>query len=198
MDLAASASAAWRARRTRRGWHRIRRASLAPPSPAAFEAFGRGSFILPPARISNPQWISIGDDVAIHEEAWLSVVQSHPDIEPRLRLGDRCRIGRFCQLSCVGRIDIGADVVVSDHVQIGDTSHAYADPSVPVSAQGMTRPEAVEIGAGALIGVGAIVLPGVRIGAGAYVSEASVVTADVPPGAVLAGNPAALSTSPQR
>ena len=197
VDLLAGLSSHRGARRTGQTWRKVRRESLAPPRPNQFGAFGR-SFILPPARISNPQWIFIGDDVVIHEEVWLSVVHSHADVTPRLRIGDGCRVGRFCQISCVGHIEIGRDVTVSDHVQIGDTSHAYADPSRPVADQGMTRPEPVTIGPGALIGVGAVVLPGITIGAGAYISEATVVTADVPPGAVVAGNPGVRTATPHR
>src|SRR5437764_1188882 len=40
------------------------------------------------------------------------------------------------------------------------------------------------------IGIGAIVLKGVRIGKGATVGAGTVLTRDVPPGALVAGNPA--------
>jgi acetyltransferase-like isoleucine patch superfamily enzyme len=43
---------------------------------------------------------------------------------------------------------------------------------------------------GAFVGVNAIILPGVTIGRGAVVGAGSVVTRSVPPGAVVAGNPA--------
>ena len=45
---------------------------------------------------------------------------------------------------------------------------------------------------GAMIGANATLLPGVRIGARALVGAGSVVTRDVPPGAVVAGNPAVI------
>lgn len=48
----------------------------------------------------------------------------------------------------------------------------------------------VHVGDRAMIGAGAIVLPGVRVGADASVGANSVVTRDVPPGATVAGVPA--------
>lgn len=48
----------------------------------------------------------------------------------------------------------------------------------------------VVVGERAMIGAGAIVLPGVRIGAGAKVAANSLVAKDVPPGATVAGVPA--------
>ncbi len=48
----------------------------------------------------------------------------------------------------------------------------------------------VRIGAGADIGVNAVILPGVTVGRGAMVGAGAVVTTDVPPMAVVAGVPA--------
>jgi len=48
----------------------------------------------------------------------------------------------------------------------------------------------IEIGAGAYVGAGAIVLPGVSIGAGARVGAGAVVTKDVPDGETWVGVPA--------
>jgi acetyltransferase-like isoleucine patch superfamily enzyme len=184
-------------RRERRAWHRIRMQAWTPPPASAYGAFG-ASFIVPPARIENPQWVHIGDAVLVHEEVWFSLVQTDPDVTPRLTIGDRTRIGRFCQFSCVGSIDIGADVLIGDQVQIGDTYHQYQDPARLATEQPMAPSRPVRIGDGALIGTGAIVLPGVTVGEGAYISEASVVGHDVPPHSVVAGNPARVVATPQR
>lgn len=48
----------------------------------------------------------------------------------------------------------------------------------------------VEIGRGAMIGAGSIILPGVRIGEEAQVAANSLVTRDVPSGVTVAGVPA--------
>jgi len=57
------------------------------------------------------------------------------------------------------------------------------------------RTGAVHIGEGAMIGAGAVVLPGVEIGAGAQVAANSLVTEDVPPETTVAGVPATESGS---
>ncbi|MEF8830572.1 MAG: DapH/DapD/GlmU-related protein, partial [Halobacteriales archaeon] len=48
----------------------------------------------------------------------------------------------------------------------------------------------VVVGERAMIGAGAVVLPGVEVGADAQVAANSLVTRDVPPGATVAGVPA--------
>lgn len=52
------------------------------------------------------------------------------------------------------------------------------------------RTGAVVVGERAMVGAGAIILPGVRVGEGARVAANSLVTEDVPPGATVAGVPA--------
>ena len=60
------------------------------------------------------------------------------------------------------------------------------------SRSGIDRP--VTIGSRCFIGGGSMVLPGVTIGAGSVVAAGAVVAADVPPGCVVAGNPARIVT----
>ena len=170
----------------------FKRATTIPP-PEAFGAFG-ASVIVPPARIDTPRLVHIGDRVVIHEYIWITVVQKFDDIVPRFEVGDGTRIGRFCQISGVGEIILEEDVGISDEVLLADTSHDYEDPDAPWFRQAMTRPKRVVIGAGAIVGLGSMILPGVTVGKGAYVAEGSVVGTDVAPHTVVAGNPARVVT----
>lgn len=103
---------------------------------------------------------------------------------------------------CAERIIVGLRVIISYHVTIADCDFHPLDPAARrrdalANARGgdaslrpplVSRPVVIEDDA--WIGIGAIVLKGVRIGRGARVAAGAVVTRDVPDGATVAGNPA--------
>jgi acetyltransferase-like isoleucine patch superfamily enzyme len=160
--------------------------------PERFAAFGERSAIVPPAVIRSPHRIRIGDNVLIHDRAWLSVVEEFQDqrFEPSLTIGDRTVFGRDLYISCVGQVTIGADVLASERVLIADTYHDYEDPHTPISRQPMADPEPVTIEDGAMLSANVCVLGGVTIGARTYVGAGAVVTKSVPANCVVVGNPA--------
>jgi acetyltransferase-like isoleucine patch superfamily enzyme len=160
-----------------------------PPPPSAFARFGSGSVIVPPARVSEPHHIEVGDDVIVLEGSWLSVVSAH-STPARLVLGSGTRIGRYAHIACVGEVVFGANVLTSERVFVGDTYHGYEQANVPILHQPMAAAKPVHIGDGAFLGIGAIVLLGVTVGENAYVGAGAVVTQDVPPRTVVVGNPA--------
>jgi acetyltransferase-like isoleucine patch superfamily enzyme len=163
---------------------------LTPPPPSAFAAFGDGSWIVPPARVSTPEAIRIGAGVIIHEHVWLSVVPAIDGVQPSLTIGDRCSIGRLAHIACIGEVVIEDDVLTSDRIFIGDTYHGYEDPERAVKDQPMAYPKKVVIKRGAFLGIGSIVLQGVTVGEHAYVGAGAVVTRDVPAHTLVVGNPA--------
>jgi acetyltransferase-like isoleucine patch superfamily enzyme len=63
-------------------------------------------------------------------------------------------------------------------------------PGLPIREQPLRSRGGIVIGDEAWLGVGVIVLDGVRIGAGAVVGAGSVVVHDIPDGAVAQGVPA--------
>ena len=125
------------------------------------------------------------------------------NVEPqgRISVGDDCvLVGPI--FMCAERISIGRRVVISYHVTIADsdfhprTRTARREDALANAPGGdlrlrprvETRP--VVIDDDAWIGIGAIVLKGVRIGRGARIGAGAVVTRDVPDGACVSGNPA--------
>jgi acetyltransferase-like isoleucine patch superfamily enzyme len=125
------------------------------------------------------------------------------DAGPRaqIRLGDYALV-HGARLICDAEIVIGDHALISWNVVLMDTYRVpfaacrrrrvleqlvgrwprHLDADVPA------RP--VRIGCNVWIGFDACVLPGVTVGDGAVIGARSVVAADVPPYAVVAGNPA--------
>ncbi len=82
------------------------------------------------------------------------------------------------------RVSIGKNAIVSRGASLCTATHDYTDPAFP----SVTHP--ITIGDNAWIAARAFIFPGVTVGAAAVVGACSVVTRDVPPGAIVAGNPA--------
>jgi acetyltransferase-like isoleucine patch superfamily enzyme len=108
-------------------------------------------------------------------------VCDHTFIENDVVVGDRVTIKCGVQLWDGVRLE--------DDVFVGPNA-TFTNDLMPRSRQ---RPPALlqtVVRKGASIGANATILPGVEIGAGAMVGAGSVVTKNVPPGAVVTGNPA--------
>lgn len=123
------------------------------------------------------------------------------------RIGDETLIGTFVEIqrgAVVGRrckvqshtficegVTIEDEVFVGHHVCFVNDRHPRAtneDGTLKGAADWVL--ETTTVRRGASIGSGAVILSGVEIGAGALIGAGAVVTRDVPPGAVVAGNPA--------
>jgi acetyltransferase-like isoleucine patch superfamily enzyme len=105
---------------------------------------------------------------------------------------------------CAERIAVGRNVVISYNVTVADSDFHPLDPALrrqdavanaPTGDRARRPPldtAPVTIEDGAWIGIGAIVLKGVRIGADARIGPGAVITRDVPAGAAATGNPAVI------
>ncbi len=127
----------------------------------------------------------IGNNVSIGSH---SIIERDSIIEDDVRIHSACFVPEF--------ITIRRRAWIGPRVTILNAMHPpcpeFENCGKGIAAEGIDDPvvHAVEIGEGAKIGGGVTIGPWVRIGAGALVGAGSVVTHDVPPGKVVAGNPA--------
>lgn len=91
---------------------------------------------------------------------------------------------------CEERVTIGARVAVGCNSVIADTDFHPLLPDIRQAAplDGATAPVTIEDDV--FIGMQSLILKGVTVGRGSVIGAGSVVTRDVPPGVVVAGNPA--------
>ena len=103
-----------------------------------------------------------------------------------LTIGKNVTFGGRVVLFGTAPIDIGDNTMIALNTIIHTSSHNYDDH--PMWYKRIDRP--VKIGKYVWIGAGAIILPGVIIEDHAVVGSGSIVTANVPRGAIVVGNPA--------
>lgn len=165
--------------------------------PAGLGRLGSGSLFVEPYMIRSPHRVHVGDHVRVLAGAALSLVEDYGGVkfDPVLYIGDGVMIGTDLLLHCAGRIDIGNRVAIATRVYIGDSFRDYEDPTLPPRQMPMADPEPIRICDDVFIGAGSAIQPGVTIGERAIVSVGSVVTRDVPPRAVVLGNPARIVRS---
>ena len=121
------------------------------------------------------------------DAAFATLVHPAAGVSARADLAPGCCVGFGASIA--GRCRLGAHAWVGPAAVIGHDSvlepFAMMAPRATVSG-------GVRVGRGAYVGSGAVVRQGIAIGAGALVGLGAVVVKDVPPGAVVAGNPARL------
>ena len=106
---------------------------------------------------------------------------SHVFVENDVVVGDRCTVKCGVQL--------WDGVVLEDDVFVGPNATFTNDPFPRSRVMPESFPKTT-IKRGASIGANATILPGLVIGERAVVGAGAVVVADVPAGAIVAGNPA--------
>ena len=129
--------------------------------------------------------VELGDGVQLHRE---NIVQTGEG--GSIRIGARTSIQPRCQFSAYkSPIHIGSGVQIAPLCAFYPYDHGIA-PDRPILQQPLQTKGGIVIGDDAWLGVGVIVLDGVRIGKGAVIAAGAVVSQDVPDGAIAAGVPA--------
>lgn len=111
---------------------------------------------------------------------------THPS---RMRIGKWCTVQANTLLATMGGLYVGDYVGIGYNTTIVTFNHNYRkSKSIPYDDKVFLHP--VVIRDYAWIGWDVKIMPGVEIGEGAIVSMGSVVAKDVPPRAIVSGNPA--------
>jgi len=114
---------------------------------------------------------TIGNDVSIGSH---SIIEHHVTIEDNVRIHSNCFIPEYS--------------ILKEDCWIGPCV-VFTNARYPRSGGVKERLQGPVIHRGAKIGAGAVLLPGVVIGEEALIGAGAVVVKDVPPRAVVAGNP---------
>ena len=145
-------------------------------------------------RFNNSRALSPAERDALLRERLASVGEGsvirppfHCDYGYNIHLGAGVFLNFNCVILDVVEVRIGDGTQIGPGVQILTADHPR-DPAE--RATGAEWGRAVDIGHHVWIGGGAILLPGVKIGNDAVIGAGSVLTRDVPPGAIVMGNPA--------
>jgi acetyltransferase-like isoleucine patch superfamily enzyme len=140
--------------------------------------------------------ITIGDRVEVYTWTAFSI-----EGDGTIEIGeDSVLVGAL--FMCGERIKVGKRVVISYNATIADSDFHPKDPELrkldakanapggDLSLRPPYKTSPVTIEDDVVVGIGAMILKGVRVGRGASIKAGAVVTSDVPDGATVGGNPA--------
>jgi len=142
----------------------------------------------------HPQGICESENVGDGSRIW-----AFAHVLRGARIGADCNIGDHVFVE--NDVVIGDRVTIKCGVQVWDgvtlANDVFVGPNVTFTNDPMPRSKIypsefarTAVAPGASLGGGSVILPGVRIGRSAMVGAGAVVTKDVPPNAIVVGNPA--------
>lgn len=129
--------------------------------------------------------VTLGDGVHLHRDTIIQTGQGgYVEIGVQTHLQPRCQLSAY-----KGSIVIKNRVEIAPNCAFYPYDHGMA-PGMPISTQALQSKGGIIIEDDAWIGVGAIILDGVRVGAGAVIGAGAVVTRDIPDLGIAFGAPA--------
>ncbi|MEA2647442.1 MAG: hypothetical protein QOE92_2525 [Chloroflexota bacterium] len=137
-------------------------------------------------RLGGPGRIEIGDDVNAWARAEANVLTTF-SAEALIRIGDNVRLNG-AGIQAATAVTVGRDCILGSCTIVDTDHHSVAVDRRRPGARPATAPVVIEDNV--WVAGGAVILKGVTIGRDAVVGYGAIVTSDVPPGTVVAGNPA--------
>lgn len=159
-----------------------------PDDPSPLAGFAQVGFLKP--LVKNPN-ILVGDYTYYDDPEGPERFETHNLLYHFPEVGDRLILGKFCAIARGVRFIMNG----ANH-QIGGFStypfyifgHGW-ESATPPASEFCSKGDTI-VGNDVWLGYEALVLPGIKIGDGAIVAASAVVTRDVPPYALVGGNPA--------
>ena len=152
--------------------------------PEDFASIGTNVIFEEGVLVFHPENISIEHNVYIGHNSILKGYYKN-----QMTIGTNTWIGQNCFFHSGGGIEIGKNTGIGPCVKIISSYHKEEGIAIPILFSTVAF-EKVVIEEDCDIGVGAVILPGVRLGKGTQVGAGAVVTKSFPPYSVLAGVPA--------
>jgi len=136
--------------------------------------------------------IILGDDVTICFGAHIRPSGYwNKEIGEGLKIGNKSSIGAYSYIGCAGYIDIGNNVMIGPRITCIAENHNFDQTNIPINEQGVNR-KGIKICDNVWIGANVTILDGVNIGEGAIIAAGAVVVKNVEPFAIVGGVPAKL------
>ncbi len=129
--------------------------------------------------------LKIGQGCHFEPGCWITMSD-----HAKVTLGDDVWLNRNVMVAAENEVTVGDHVMFANGCFIGDASHRFDDPEIPITWQGFTSKGPVRIGSNVWLGVNVVVTSGVTIGDHCVVGANSVVTSDLPDRTIAAGAPA--------
>lgn len=168
---------------------------------------GRGVNIQHFVELIGTPYIEIGNQVSLLKGVQINAL-GHPNnkvkIKDRVRLergvdirslydthitiDENAYIGPYVLITGTGNIKIGKNCLIAPHCGIFANNHIFADPTLTIEQQGVTR-QGIVIEDDCWLGHNVTVLDGVIIGKGSIIGAGSVVNKNIPPFSIAVGTP---------
>lgn len=149
-----------------------------------FYKIGKGTILEAGVLVFHPENIQIGNNVYIGHRTILKGYYQN-----KMLIGNHVWIGQDCFLHSGGGILIQDAVGIGPHVKLLTIVHSGTPLKKPIiDTLQKTAPIIIETGCD--IGIGTIILPGIKIGSNSQIGAGSVVSRDIPAFSVAAGVPA--------
>ena len=160
-----------------------------------FKSIGENFFIGKDYRISNPQFMQIGNNFSVLDRLRIEAIEKFQNevFSPKIIIGNNVNINNDVHIGCINRVEIGDNCLLASRIYISDHNHgsfSEEDLKIAPNKRPLISKGPVIIKNNVWIGEGVAILPNVTIGENSIIASNAVVTKDIPANCVAAGVPA--------